>query len=56
LAYVDARSIKSVGDYAFYNCKSLTAADFIGAQNKALTHIGDYAFAGSGIRDLVINL
>lgn len=56
LAYVGAKSIKSVGDYAFYNCKSLTTADFIGAQNKALTRIGDYAFAGSGIKDLVINL
>ena len=49
-------SIKMIGDYAFYGCKSLTNAEFLGTGNKVLTHIGDYAFAGSGLKDLVINL
>ena len=39
-------SIKMIGDYAFYGCKSLTNAEFLGTGNKVLTHIGDYAFSG----------
>lgn len=49
-------NIKFVGDYAFYNCKNLGSADFLGNGNKTLTHIGDYAFAGSGLKTLTINL
>ena len=56
LGTFNAYNIKSVGDYAFYGCKSLTNAEFLGTGNKVLTHIGDYAFAGSGLKNLVINL
>lgn len=57
LAALDsANNIKSVGNYAFLNCKSLSGASFLGTENRVLTHIGDYAFAGSGLKSVVINL
>lgn len=49
-------NIKSVGDYSFYNCKNLKSANFLGNANKVLTYIGDYAFAGSGLSSIIINL
>lgn len=57
LAELDSDNhIKSVGDYSFYNCKSLKSANFLGNANKVLTYIGDYAFAGSGLSSVIINL
>ena len=49
-------NIKSIGDYSFYNCKNLKSANFLGNANKVLTYIGDYAFAGSGLSSIIINL
>lgn len=56
VALDSASNIKSVGNYAFLNCKSLSSASFLGTENQVLTHIGDYAFAGSGLKSIVINL
>lgn len=57
LAYIDAgNKVKSVGDYAFYNCSSLSGVGFLASENKELTRIGDYAFAGSGLKSIKLNL
>lgn len=57
LAYIDAgNKVKSVGDYAFYNCSSLSGVSFLASENKELTRIGDYAFAGSGLKSIKLNL
>ena len=49
-------NIKSVGDYAFYNCKSLQYLNFLGTGNNGLMHTGDYAFAKSGLKKITLNL
>lgn len=48
--------IKKVSDYAFYNCKSLEEVNFLGWEGKELYNIGNYAFAGSGLKNIKINL
>lgn len=51
-----SNNIKSVGDYAFYGCTSLTGISFLESGNKVLKRIGQYAFANSGLRSIKVNL
>lgn len=48
--------VRKIADYAFYNCRSLTALNFLGFEGRELYNIGNYAFAGSGLKDIKINL
>lgn len=44
------KGVTSIGDYAFYNCDSITSVSI----PKSVTSIGDYAFKGSGLKSVVI--
>lgn len=48
--------IRKISDYAFYNCESLEEINFLGDEERELYNIGNYAFAGSGLKNIKINL
>ncbi len=50
-AFTAPRSLREVGEKAFYRCRSLREVDFAGA---AVEKIGDGAFASTGIAELCI--
>jgi len=51
LTDVSFDSLESVGDYTFYSCTALTSLEGF----KAITEVGQYSFAFSGLRDIGSN-